>query len=536
MVIVQVKQGRLEGEKLNNVTEDGFYYSFKGIPYAAPPLGKLRFKEPQPPLPWEGVRKATEHGPLCPQLDIFTNKILPGSEDCLFLNVYSPDIKPSKPLPVMLFIHGGGLKSGSGNDDFYGPDFLVQQGVVLVTINYRLEALGFLCLDTKDVPGNTGFKDQVAALKWVNENISQFGGDPHNITIFGESAGGLATALHVLSPLSKGLFQRAIVMSASPFCEWALPFENRRRAFVLGKELGLETEDPEELLEFLQNVPVEKLVHTSPIVFGLEEVYGNYLKHYHFTAVVEKNFGHNAFLPKAPEEILKSGNINDVEVMIGHTSEECIIGLLDKNVITTYFKYDDIFVPKQILCTATPKTILKTADTIKKHYLSKSLDKNVRTKEIIRYWSECTFEYPIMKLLQLLSDTGKCKTYLYRFSSISDRNVMGNMGKEFGVTGAAHLDDLMYLFNTKLWNLSTDKNAESFKLVQQFCRLVTNFAKYGNPTPDSSLGATWHEYDKKNKAYMDIGQHLVPGNNLNEDVFEFWEGVFKSSGSPLYLQ
>ncbi|XP_038214008.1 juvenile hormone esterase-like [Zerene cesonia] len=536
MVIIQVKQGLLEGEKLKNVTEDGFYYSFKGIPYAAPPLGKLRFKAPQPPLSWEGVRKATEHGPICPQLDIFTGKKLPGNEDCLFLNVYSPDIKPSKLLPVMFYIHGGGLKSGSGNDDHYGPDFLVNQGVVLVTINYRLEALGFLCLDTIDVPGNAGLKDQVAALKWVNENISKFGGDPHNITVFGQSAGGMSTILHVLSPLSKGLFQRAIVMSGSPFCEWALPFENRRRAFVLGKQLGLETEDPEELLEFLQNVPVDKLVDVNPIVLGFEEIYGNYLKHYHFTAVVEKNFGHNAFLPNKPEEILKSGNFNNVDVIFGYTSEECIIGLMDKRVISTYYKYDDLFVPKQILCTSTPNTILKTADAIKKHYLTKNGDKTLQNKEIIRYWSECTFVYPILKLLRLHAETKKCKTYFYRFSSISERNVMGNLGKEFGVTGASHFDDLMYLFNANIMNLPTDKNAESFKMIEQFCRLFTNFAKYGNPTPDTSLGAIWKEYNDSNKPYLDIADRLIPGNNLNDDVFEFWEEIFKSAGSPIYLQ
>ena len=125
--------------------------------------------------------------------------------------MYSPEIKPASPLPVMVFIHGGGFKTGSGNDDEYGPDFLVSHGVILVTLNYRLEALGFLCLDTEDVPGNAGLKDQAAALRWVQNNIKNFGGDPNNVTLFGESAGSSSTSLHVISPMSKGLFKRAIL-------------------------------------------------------------------------------------------------------------------------------------------------------------------------------------------------------------------------------------------------------------------------------------------------------------------------------------
>ena len=191
-----------------------------------------------------------------------------GNEDCLYLNVYSPDIMPTAPVPVMVFIHGGGFKSDSGNDENYGPDFLVTHGVVLVTLNYRLEALGFLCLDTAEVPGNAGLKDQVAALRWVRDNIASFGGDPKNVTLFGESAGGSSTCLHIISPMSKGLFKKAASLSGVPFNDWFLSFVSQKRAFVLGKDLGFETNDPAELLDFLQSVPVEKLIGTNPIVFS----------------------------------------------------------------------------------------------------------------------------------------------------------------------------------------------------------------------------------------------------------------------------
>ncbi|CAH2047754.1 unnamed protein product, partial [Iphiclides podalirius] len=151
MTHVRVNEGVLEGELVNNEI-GGQFYSFKGIPYAEAPVGDLRFKAPRPPKPWKGVRSAKEFGPICLQYDMFVNKICDGSEDCLYLNIYSPNIKPKNPLAVMVWIHGGGYISGSGNDDFYGPEFLVRHGVILVTLNYRLEVLGFLCLDSEDVP------------------------------------------------------------------------------------------------------------------------------------------------------------------------------------------------------------------------------------------------------------------------------------------------------------------------------------------------------------------------------------------------
>ncbi|CAK1555094.1 unnamed protein product [Leptosia nina] len=530
MVEVVTNYGMLEGEKLKTITDDSYYYSFKGVPYAAPPIGKLRFMEPQPLSPWQGVKKAIQHGPVCPQHDIFTGEKNLGSEDCLYLNVYTPDIEPTAPLPVMVFIHGGGLKSGSGNDDFFGPDFLVNHGVVLVTINYRLEVFGFLCLDTKEVPGNAGFKDQVAALKWVKQNISNFGGDHNNVTVFGESAGGLSTTLHVLSPLSKGLFQRAIVMSGSPFCDWAQSFEPRRRAFVLGKQLGLETDDPNELVEFLQSVPVEKLIDVNPCILSCEPG-KTFIKMFHFTTVIEKNLGHAAFLPDEPENILKSGNINEVDVIIGYTSEELIIGLLDKDLPSKYRNSDEMLVPKRILYNATASKILQASDLIKKHYL-KSKESTARTRELVRFWSQVVMIYPIQKLLTLLAETGKCKTFFYKFSCVTDRNVYGALGKEYGIQGASHLDDLLYIFQANCLNVPVNKESQSYKMITQFCSLFTNFAKYGHPTPSSWGSTTWPEYDTKSKAYLDIDEKLTVGNNLDEDVIRFWKRIYEFVGVP----
>ncbi|GBP92912.1 Acetylcholinesterase [Eumeta japonica] len=300
---VHVEQGWLEGERVPLVTKDGFYYSFKGIPYAAPPIDKLRFKAPQPPLPWTGVKKATEHGPVCPQLDLFTDQYLEGNEDCLYLNVYTPELTPKHPLPVMFFIHGGGYKCGSS---------------------------GSFTLGTK--------------------NISNFGGDPNNVTIF-ESAGGGSVGWHILSPMSKGLFQRAILMSGSPFCDWGNTYFSRRRAFALGRQLGINTNDDKELLEYLQNVPVVKLRNKNPKVMILETLVETFaLKMFHFTPVVEKDMGLEHFLTDTPENYLKSGNLNKVDVMIGYTSEEALyIGSRIKSVFDHYQMYPEMLVPREIL-------------------------------------------------------------------------------------------------------------------------------------------------------------------------------------------
>ncbi|KOB63826.1 Odorant degrading enzyme CXE3, partial [Operophtera brumata] len=482
MTQVKVTQGWLEGEELDLVTGDGKYYSFKGIPYAEPPLGQLRFKAPRPALPWEGVKKATSHGPVCPQQDIFTNEIVDdSSEDCLYLNIYTLDLKPKSPLPVMVFIHGGGYKSGSGNEINYGPDFLVNHGVLLVTINYRLDALGFLCLDTEDVPGNAGMKDQVAALRWVKENIANFGGDASNITVFGESAGGSSAALHLISPMSKGLFQRAISMSGVPNCDWSLAFRARDRAFVLGKLLGIETQDPNELLEFLQKVSVDKLVSQNPTVISSEEITNNILKMYHFTPVIEKDFGQEHFLTEPPFQALANGKINSVDLLIGHTNKESLIGMgvFVNDYIPKYNRFLEMVVPRELLIKCTPDTILEVSHKIRKHYFNNKPINIDTITEFVQYASDTCFVNDIHRFIRKVPKTRHNKRYFYQFSCLSERNVFGNQGAKYGIYGAAHLDDMMYLFDPKGRNIKLEKNSKEYSLIKLANTVFTNFAKYG---------------------------------------------------------
>jgi para-nitrobenzyl esterase len=221
---VKTAQGKVRGKTIN----DGKVKAFLGLPYAAAPLGGLRWKAPQPPSNWKGERDATSFGARCVQGRVWDDMIFQDSgesEDCLFLNVYAPaGATPKSKLPVMFWIHGGGYKAGSSSEPRHNGDFLPTKGVVLVTINYRLGVFGFLATEdlakeANGAAGNYGLLDMVAALQWVKANIGNFGGDADNVTIFGESAGSFAVSTLMASPIAKGLFQKAIGESGSAFAD-----------------------------------------------------------------------------------------------------------------------------------------------------------------------------------------------------------------------------------------------------------------------------------------------------------------------------
>ncbi|KAH1014325.1 hypothetical protein HUJ04_003179 [Dendroctonus ponderosae] len=200
-LLVTVPNGAIQGATYstgNNIS----YFGFRGIPFATPPIDDLRFEPPQPAQPWTGILDATQDASGC--ISIFHgDSTVVESEDCLYLNVYVPNVQLAEDFPVMFFIFGGGFREGNSSKLFYGPDFLMERGnVILVTFNYRLGAFGFISTEDEVLPGNAGLKDQNLALQWTYENIIYFGGDPNKITIFGESAGGASTGLHLVSKKS----------------------------------------------------------------------------------------------------------------------------------------------------------------------------------------------------------------------------------------------------------------------------------------------------------------------------------------------
>jgi para-nitrobenzyl esterase len=270
---VQVTQGRLTGRTGDGVT------SFRNVPYAAPPVGPLRWRPPQPAPPWTGVRAADRPGAICIQPPANGDPgvgPLPMSEDCLTLNVWSP--AEAERLPVMVWIHGGGYNNGSGTAELYDGTNLARRGVVVVTINYRLGRLGFFdhpalaAERAADTPaGNYGVMDQIAALEWVRDNIAAFGGDPGRVTLFGESAGGAAVTQLMIAPTARGLFHAAIVQSGLGRQRSALLSEDRPgrpSAQSLGLQFARSAGLPEATADQLRALPPERLLPPMPAFYS----------------------------------------------------------------------------------------------------------------------------------------------------------------------------------------------------------------------------------------------------------------------------
>ncbi|KAJ0183493.1 hypothetical protein K1T71_001469 [Dendrolimus kikuchii] len=530
MVQVQVAEGVLEGELVHNEF-GGSYYSFKGIPYAEPPVGDLRFQPPRPPKPWKGVRIAKNFGQICFQVHILIKTPPQGSEDCLYLNVYTPDLIPYDPLPVMFWIHGGAYVCGSGNDDNFGPEYLVKFGVIIVTINYRLEALGFLCLDTEEIPGNAGMKDQVAALKWVKANISNFGGDPNNVTIFGQSAGGSSVGYHLISPMSKGLFKRAIVQSGTATCWWSRSFEPRTTALALAKKLGFNSADDKALNKYFKHIHPKHLVDIDLSVILSTEVIEKYK--IVFGVVDEKQFGKNErFFFGDLFDILQNGIHEGVEVVTGYTADEGILNMSIKydyeRIIEQANKYVEFFAPKHLIMNSLISEQIKASKRIKDFYFNDQTIARSDWRQLSKYFTMEMYVFDILNWVK--TNCTKNKIYFYKFNCKSNRNVMAlQTGLKKLIPDqqvVAHSDDLPYIFTSKIIG-KVDMCSEEYKMINNVTKLWTNFARDGNPTPNDSLGVKWMPYKIKEQNYLNIDSKLEMETAPDDDQVKFWEELYK---------
>ncbi|XP_007438289.2 fatty acyl-CoA hydrolase precursor, medium chain-like isoform X1 [Python bivittatus] len=327
---VLTRHGALRGQRIRVAGAETDVEAFLGIPFARPPVGPLRFSRPQPVDPWTGVRDATSRPPMCLQdplvgqalSDAFTNRAenvsWPVREDCLYLNIYTPaDAEKAGRLPVMVWIHGGGLLLGAAST-YDGSVLSACENVVVVAIQYRLGILGFYSTGDEHARGNWGLLDQVAALQWIQENIADFGGDPTSVTIFGNSAGGFSSSAHVLSPLSKGLFHKAISESGVAILDVLLDAHPEKLATKIAESVSCPTCSSAEMVHCLRGkTESEILLATLKMDFTRLHLGGEEKHIVFFPAVVD-----GIFFPKSPKELLAEKSFNNLPHIIGVNNHE----------------------------------------------------------------------------------------------------------------------------------------------------------------------------------------------------------------------
>lgn len=374
----------------------------------------------------------------------------------------------------MVFIHGGGFFQHFSTRVFYGPDYLVSKDVILVTFNYRLSVQGFLCLGIKEAPGNAGMKDQVAALKWIQRNIRAFGGDPDNVTIFGESAGGASVSYHILSPMSKGLFHKAIIQSGSSLAAWTLQYNPVACANSVAKVMGFDSEDPYELYKFIVNKSDSELVTTlAPRREG-----STFMSELLFRPCAETKLqGEEPFLTQLPHDILSQGTFNKVPVIIGANAEE---GLLFLAV-----DYDNL-VDAVDFQKALPNDLVFPTDDVEKEigmqarklYMG-SDNPSVKDKyKLSKVYGEPYFNYHLAEETELLAKTNPYPVYHYLFGYDGNRNMLKKSLKFISDVeakgGATHIDEVFYIFSQG-WIPTLFEN----EMIDKMTIMWTNFAKYG---------------------------------------------------------
>ncbi|XP_028626191.1 carboxylesterase 1D-like [Grammomys surdaster] len=521
--VVNTVKGKVLGKY---VSLEGFTQPvavFLGVPFAKPPLGSLRFAPPQPAEPWSFVKNTTSYPPMCSQdavrgqvlSDIVTNRKenipLQFSEDCLYLNIYTPaDLTKNSRLPVMVWIHGGGLLLG-GASSYDGLALSAHENVVVVTIQYRLGIWGFFSTGDEHSRGNWGLLDQVAALHWVQDNIANFGGNPGSVTIFGESAGGFSVSVLVLSPLSKNLFHRAISESGVSLTAVLIATDAKPIADLVATLSGCKTTTSAVMVHCLRQKTEDELLETSlkMNLFKLD-LHGNPKESYPFLpAVID-----GVVLPKTPEEILAEKSFNTVPYIVGINKQEfgwilpklkgypLSEGKMDQKTANSLLwkSYPTLKISENLIPVATEKYLGGTDDPAKKKDLFQDLIADVM------------FGVPSVMVSRSHRDAG-ASTYMYEFeyrpSFVSDlrpKEVLGDHGDEiFSVFGSPFLKDG-----------ASEEETNLSKMVMKFW---ANFARNGNPN-EGGL-PHWPEYDQK-EGYLKIGASTQAAQRLKDKEVAFW--------------
>ncbi|XP_017002254.2 esterase B1 [Drosophila takahashii] len=534
-VKVPVKQGVVVGnqKKLANGLE---YNSFLGVPYAEPPLGELRFRSPRPLERFqEEELDCSKEGNMSHQRDPFTLQVA-GSENCLFLNVYAPKVKnPGHPLPVMVWIHGGGFFFGNGNSDFHFPGKLMEQEVIVVTLNYRLGALGFLSLPEEGIHGNMGLKDQRLALQWVQENIASFNGDPSNVTLFGESAGGASVHLHTYARHANRLFHKAIMQSGTGNMEWVYQSEaatkTRRLAELLGG--GDFGGDTKALLAFLQKAPPTGILANTLKVLTPDE--RRRCLPFAFKPVVEDSSSPDSFLDQNILELMhKKNSLRGMPVIMGYNSAEGLAMVVKaKQKIEAY--EDDLarMVPRNLVLDPQAAEAQEAASDIRAFYFNGQALTMENLDNLVDLFSDYHFSMD----LQLAAEIhASCQTqsplYFYRLDYVGGRNMYKKIFQNEDLRGVAHADDICYVF--QMAGDETEMRQDDLLVTEQICKMWANFARNGKPSD------SWRPVQKPQDGkpfQLDcllIDRELKMCANPDGERMDFWRSMYRRYRNKCY--
>lgn len=511
-VVIDIKAGVVRGQLLDGVR------TWRGLPYAATPTGTRRFRPPQPHPGWSEPLHALAHGRACAQASSFTDAFDPTSgEDCLYLSVASPAAAPKSPLPVMVWIHGGAFVTGHGGEVKTDPAKLVaHHNVVVVRINYRLGVSGFVHLpqllandgdeaasaDNASI-GNVGLRDQVAALQWVQANIRAFGGDPNNVTVFGQSSGGLSVCALLTSPLSGGLFHRAIIQSGS--CHVRLPSAAaaKKQSEALLDTVGCATAT--NPLSCLRSKPIEDLVSAA--------IPGEKLPGGLFFGTVSQRvwtpFVDGDFLLQQPSWLMDQSNVHDVQVIVGSNKDDgrlFQLGLLGGAAVKT---------DKEYLQAIGRRFGIKAHDIVAKYPPSKFGGHDLALAEVA---TDAFFTCPARRTAKALGAYAAVYRYHFEFPP------MGSVG---GGLGVLHGAEVPYVFGNGADGEVAAMSADEAKVSALMQRYWVRFAKTGDP--NSSVGAVdsdplWPKSDGKD-ALLRIKAAVESGSELKAEICDFWDKI-----------
>ncbi|XP_066261238.1 juvenile hormone esterase-like [Euwallacea similis] len=529
-VEITIPDGKILGQVNITSRQNVTYYNFKGIPFGQPPVGDLRFASPLPNSPWNGTLDATKERSECVQFssdDFLGIGDISGDEDCLYINVYTPNYNATG-LPVLVWIYGGAFITGSGNYSSYSPDFFLEQDIVYVSFNYRLGVLGFLSTGDEASSGNWGIKDQLLALKWVQHNIAYFGGNPDNVTIFGESAGSVSVHLLIQTTLAKGLFHRAIMCSGSTLNLWSLNTRAIQITNSIATELGISTTNTTELVNGLRSVSLKTLVKTS-WVNGWALYFTNGLRGLPFAPTLEPNIA-GAVYVNPSDEALTYGNFNSVPVLMGFNSQEAVAAgsvpfYLDLYLVT--YDIEQAFLAPWSLTQKSTKRILAGANIKYKYFQYTAIATN--RQQLINFVSADQFNRPIRKAAVNMAKY--VPVYYYEFGYQGNVSSSGDRTYE----GTGHAEDTAYYFRSTNNYSTTD-----VKVSETIVLLWSNFIKYGNPTPvnDTALNYTiWSpiDPDASDVVYLSLNESIVMQVNPKQDDWEYYQTIWNKYGDETAL-